>query len=190
MDQWINFYSSCFASREEAGAFVEECEALSGPHSAKIIMHQGQRLISLADDIPKIRPRRESLQLLFLIICAENIAKLADDFDGEGQSRRYVARFFERFLTPDEQERLGLSLLDADDHLQRPLGFGKVVDFLYKIRCSVVHEGVYWDLAFHDGRMPMLNVFPTQKVIAHLTFQQLRDLVAKGCVRATQSRLR
>ena len=189
MDQWIDFYALCFASRDEARAFVQQCEALSGPHAAKIIMHQGQRLISLADDIPRIRPGRESLQLLFLIICAENIAKLADDFDGEGQSHRYVGRFFEQFLTPYEQDRIGLSFLDADDHLQRPLGFSKVVDFLYEIRCSVVHEGVYWDLAFNDGSMPMLNVFGTQKVIVHLTFPQLRDLVAMGCVRATQSRL-
>lgn len=189
MDQWVDFYAPFFPSRSEASVFVQQCEALPGPHAAKIIMHQGQRLVSLADDIPKIRPKRESLQLLFLIICAENIAKLADGFEGEGQSRRYVGRFFERFLEQDEQHLLGRSLLDADDHLQRPLGFPRVLDFLYDIRCSVVHEGVYWDLALHDGRMPMLNVFSGQTVIAHLTLQQLRNLVVVGCVRAAQSRL-
>jgi len=43
---------------------------------AKLIMHQGQRLVSLAEDVLRIRPKRESMQVFFLVVCGEAVAKL------------------------------------------------------------------------------------------------------------------
>ncbi|MBD3671243.1 MAG: hypothetical protein HUJ29_10750 [Gammaproteobacteria bacterium] len=79
MEKWINFYEPFFPNRDDATSFVEKYEELcpdGKAHTAKIMMHQTQRLVSLADDIPNIRAGNETLPLLFLLVCAEHIAKL------------------------------------------------------------------------------------------------------------------
>jgi hypothetical protein len=69
-----------------------------------------------------------------------------------------------------------------------PLGFEKVVDLLYAVRCDVVHEGKYWGFSFHDGSTPMLNVDPD--VTVYLTFKELRDIIVKGCINAIKDKLK
>src|SRR5690606_10903130 len=111
--KWLRFYEPFFDSEQEAVAFVAPLEELRlghPRHTAKIMMHQAQRLVSLADDIPKIRKGNETLPLLFLLVCAEHIAKLSDGFDGEGKSRAYVRNFFEWFLSKEQQEELTLGI--------------------------------------------------------------------------------
>lgn len=151
-------------------------------------MHQGQRLISISDDIPRIRPRDESLKLLFLMMCAENIAKLHDQFQGEGQSRAYVRRFFETFLQPADQNAIGVAFADHSQHSMPKLGFRAAIDMLYEVRCDVVHEGNYSDFVFHDGNTPMLNCDPD--VISYMTFDEFRAVVIRGCIIAVQDLLR
>ena len=122
-NKWLLFYGPLFASVDDARGFVETLEALCNGdprHPAKIMMHQTQRLISLADDLPSIRPNNETLQLLFLLIYAEHIAKLFKDFTGEGQSRAYVRNFFRWFLSLEQQQRLCAGILRHD---QTPLRY-------------------------------------------------------------------
>jgi hypothetical protein len=185
MDEWIDFYAPFFVSREEAALFVERFEGLTledSHHPAKIMMHQVQRLVSLADDLPQIRPQRESLQLLFLLICAEHISKLHDNFDEEGRSRAYTRRFFEELLPEKYRDSLrrGFSSID-----RQPLTVREIVDLLYDVRCDVVHEGNYWGFHFHDGRTPMLNTDPD--VIVNIMFQDLRAIVVLGCIEAVRT---
>ena len=150
-------------------------------------MHQTQRLISLADDIARIRPHEEALQLLILIMCTENIAKIYDSFQGDGQSRAYVKKFFNDFLTQNDQQTLGNGFTDNDDPQSRPIGFNRAVDILYDIRCDVVHEGNYTDFAFHDGRTTILNTDPN--VTAHLRLKDLCRIIVQGCIKAATDRL-
>lgn len=186
MEKWIAFYEQCFPSRNAAQAFVEELEAVTDrtmpKHRAKIMMHQVQRLISLADDVLKIREGRESLQLLFVLICAENIAKLFHNFDDEGQSRAFVRRFFSEFVVGGDRAVLESSFFTHD---AIPLDLQAVVDSLYSVRCDVVHEGQYWGFRFHDGGTPMLNTDPD--VTVHITFAKFRAIVVRACVRAIQT---
>jgi hypothetical protein len=112
MDEWLEFFRPHFDSETETVRFVEECESQSSPaNTAKILMHQTQRLVSLADQVLEIRPYDESLHVLFLIMCSENISKLQDGYVGEGKSRTYVRRFFERFLSQADKDFLGMALL-------------------------------------------------------------------------------
>jgi len=181
MDQWIDFYAPFFASHEKARIFVERFENLSfknSHHPAKIMMHQAHRLISLADDLPQIRPQRESLQLLFLLICAEHISKLHDNFSGEGRSRAYTRRFFEELLPEEHRDSLRCGFSHIDHH---PLTVREIVDLFYDVRCDVVHGGRYWGFHFPDGQTPVLN---TPGVIVNMRFQDLRALVVLGCIEA------
>jgi hypothetical protein len=182
MEKWINFYAPFFENPEAARRFVENFESL-GPedmkHPAKIMMHQAQRLVSLADDLPQIRAQRESLQLLFLLICAEHISKLHDNYDQDGQSRAYTRHFFEEILPEEYRTSLqrGFSRFN-----QKPVTLREVVDLLYDVRCDVVHEGKYWHFHFHDGQTPMLNTDPD--VIVNLRLYEFRAFVVIGCINA------
>ncbi|TKB75636.1 MAG: hypothetical protein E8D46_02090 [Nitrospira sp.] len=190
VNEWLNFYLQYFPTKTEARDFIEACEQQVPPNNtAKILMHQAQRLISLSDDILEIRPHTDSLRLLFLLMCAENIAKLHDGFTGEGHSRNYVRKFFKDFLSDNDKQGLGAGFRDnsASAHLLPTLGLDRAVDMLYEIRCDVVHEGEFWSFAFHDGTMSMVNTDPD--VIADITFDSLRDIVVRGSINATRSKL-
>ncbi|MEC4890824.1 MAG: hypothetical protein RI101_12265 [Nitrospira sp.] len=189
MEPWLSFYLPHFALLEEAEHFVQACEnlhPLAPNHDAKIMMHQTQRLISIADDLPQIRPHKEPLQVLFLIMCSENIAKIHDGFSGEGKSRHYVQQFFNKFLPQSDKDTLSHGFTVNTDLLP-PIGFSKAVDLLYDIRCEVVHEGNYTDFAFHDGRMSLVNTDPA--VTAEISLVQIRDIVVRGCIRAVKDKL-
>lgn len=182
MEKGIDFYKPFFKDLDETHNFVKGLEKL-GPgdpmHPAKIMMHQVQRLVTLADDLPKIRPQRESLQLLFILICAEHIAKLHDNFDKEGQSRAYTRRFFEVILSDIEMDYLKKGFSSFD---RTPLSVREIVDLLYDVRCDVVHEGSYWGFHFHDGKTPMLNTDPD--VIVNIRLSDLRTILVRGCINA------
>ena len=181
MDTWLRFFGPHFPSNEALLKFIEPLEALvleDSRHPAKIMMHQTQRLISIADDLPAIRSGKESLQLVFLLICAENLAKMHDHFTGEGQSRAYVRKFFEVLVSGDDRDVLEHSFT----HGMRPIPLRGIVDMLYDVRCDVVHEGKYWGFHFHDGRTPMLNTEPDVNVFIQLS--SFRDIVVRGCIAA------
>lgn len=184
VERWLPFFEPCFPAPADARVFVESLESLQlgdPRHQAKIMMHQAQRLISLSDDLPQIRKGNEGLRLLFLLVCAENIAKIANKFDGEGQSKAYVRNFFRWFLTSDEQGVLCSGITHQD---RRPLSLQQAIDALYNVRCDVVHEGKYWGFHFNDGETPMLNTEPD--VIVSLTLAEFRALVIRGCIRAVE----
>ena len=103
MEPWLSFFASYFEDGRRPEEWILQCE---DHEVAKIMMHQTQRLISLAEDLPLIRPHDECLRLAFLLICAEHIAKLEDGSDGQGESRKYVKQFFEKFVEGKDQDRL------------------------------------------------------------------------------------
>jgi hypothetical protein len=186
--RWLSLYEPFFESEIEARTFAESFESLKlgNPlHPAKIMMHQAQRLVSFADDLFKIRKNNETLPLLFLLICAENIAKLSDNFNGEGHSKLHVRNFLSWFLTPEEQDKLCTNITRND---RRSLYLQETIDALYEVRCDVVHEGKYRGFHFHDGGTPMINSEPD--VVVSLTLDDFRSLVVKGCIRAIKGYLR
>jgi hypothetical protein len=182
VNRWLPFFEPFFESRNDAFEFVDSLERQpygTQRHRAKIMMHQAQRLISLSDDFPTLRPNNEGLPLLFLLICAENMAKLADNFEEEGHSKQYTRNFFNWFLAKEEKERVRTGITT---HKREPSTVDAAVDALYEVRCDIVHEGRYWGFHFHDGDTPMLNCEPD--VIVSITLNQLRNIVVKGCIRA------
>lgn len=191
MTKWINFYRPFFASDDETKSFVNTCEELApdvANHDAKIMMHQTQRLVSIADDLSNLRPGREALQLLFLMICVEHISKLHDGFTEDGQSKRYVKRFFAEFITEAAKDKLGKSFVDNGSMPMTALGIERAVDLLYSVRCDVVHEGKYWGFSFQNRQLPMVNVDPYVNV--YITIGELRDIIVKGCITAIEDKLR
>jgi hypothetical protein len=150
MTKWLDFYRPYFASEVEAQRFVRECEG-SSDEAAMVIMHQAFRLVTISKKMAEIQPGRDALELLFLLICAENVSKLHDDFHDEGKSRHYVQRFFSEFLSGSEKARLEKTFLTVD---LDPMRLGQIIDLLYDTRCDVVHEGKYWGFSFSSYGVP------------------------------------
>jgi len=187
VEKWIEFYRPFFGSDEEVKSFVKRCEELPPENNtAKIMMHQTQRLVTIADDIIKIKPGRYSLQILFLIICAECIAKLFDGYKEEGKSKQYVKSFFDKFLSNKDKRGFEDSFSDVN---MNNLGFDKTVELLYEIRCNVVHEGKYWDFTFNENDCPMLSIIDSQTITVYLSYQDLRGFVIRGCIGAISDKL-
>jgi len=185
MTDWFAFYQPFFPSSEEARKFVDDCEAQSPPSNvAKLIMHQGQRLVSLAQEIPTIRPSRESLQVFFLIVCAEAIAKLDASGGAALGSRRAVRDFFSSCVPDPSRSRFGDGFTS---HSHTPLGPQGAADILYDVRCDVAHKGNYWGFTLKHGGTPMLTSAPP--VIAHLTIEELIQIVVHGCIAAARRHL-
>ena len=186
MEKWITFYENSPSNLENVTDFIEKLERINDPtiilHRAKIMMHQTQRIITLADDIIQIREGKDSLQLFFVLTCAENIAKLYHHFDQEGKSKEYVRRFFSEFIVDNDRTVLENSFFRLDG---TQFNIKSVVDCLYSVRCDVVHEGRYWGFHFHDGQTLMINMSPD--VTVHITFSEFRAIVIRGCVYAIQN---
>jgi hypothetical protein len=179
MEKWINFYIPYFTNEDEARNFVECCENESGPTSAKLIMHQTQRLISLSNEVAILRPGQDGLQLLFLIVCAETVAKLAYNYNGEGKSKEYVTKFFSDFVNDVDKTRITHGFVGFKNE-QFP--FETIIDKLYRIRCEVVHEGRYWGFSFSENGNPTYNAIPP--FIVRIQIQELRDIIVIGSIHA------
>ncbi len=91
------FYASAFPNAGDSVRFFEEVEALpsASRQRVKAVLHQAARMLWLADRIDDVARGRPALQILFFLIAAEAVAKLAFNFSHEGKSRHYVHRFFE-----------------------------------------------------------------------------------------------
>ena len=209
MSEWVDFYESYLASRVEAEGFVNSCEEQEPPNNkAKIIMHQGQRLVSLAQEIPKLRPNRESLQVFFLVVCAEAVSKLDAD-STSGGSKAAVVRFFKEFVPADQQLTLAngvrrrqhtderrtsgsegtdwMNPASGEERAQRQLA--DAVDVLYAVRNSVAHEGNYWDFSLRSGDVRMLSIVEGWVVNSNITISSLCSVVAHGCIEVARRNL-
>ncbi len=188
--KWTAFYEPFFKSRLEVEEFVARCEATQPPaNRAKLIMHQGQRLVTLADDIPNLRPSAEGLQLLFLLTCAEHVAKLYDDYDGEGRSRSYTQKFFSDHVPAASGAILALGFgIEAPPPMgERMLSLTEAVDLLYKIRCEVVHEGRFWQFPFQTDMA--LSLVERPEITVYLRYTELKAAVSLGVIAAAQALL-
>ena len=191
VNKWEQFYREYFLSEEDLIVFVDSCEKLElndDTHRAKIMMHQGQRLLTIADAMADVEEGHEPLKLLFLLIAAENISKLSISTNEPGRSKYHVKRFFNEFCSEadknDITNRFQICGVEAS--------FDDLICMLYDIRCDVVHEGKYWGFDFATVKRPsVLTGANGAKVLRiQITYEQFRDIVARGIVLAVQQTIR
>lgn len=122
------------------------------------IMNQIVWFVTLADDIDKIRPRRDPLRILFFKICLESICKINDlktsdffekfekCFSEEGKN--YILSHF-KFSFIDEPIKFNNeSSVFFDNHEGYDL---TISDFLLIVKATrdiVAHDGDYWSTQF------------------------------------------
>lgn len=186
MEAWKTFYRPYFDSERLLSNFVETCEGLEpadNRHRAKIMMHQGQRLISLSENAASLEAEKDPLKLFFLIVCAEAVAKLHADYKKEGKSKQFVRDFFHAFCTDEEKS----ALLKGIEICRSKPDFDDVIDALYRIRCDVVHEGRYWGFSFATAKIKSMITGHAGRVMkVTITYNELKNIVCNGVIRATR----
>jgi len=185
ISKWLDFYRPFFADEPTLAAFVDSCAAQSGAtRAAKIIMHQVRRLVVLADEMQGLRSRRDSLSVFWYMVCAEAVSKLQAEFEAEARSHEHALRFFTDFSSAADKQRMTGGFRHPDNLL--PMTLSQVVDTLYAVRCSVAHEGNYWEFTMAEG-LDMINM--AQPAIVSMTLGELRDIVVRTGIVAARSRL-
>jgi len=149
------------------------------------MMHQGQRLITLANNSECMDRDRDPLKLLFLLIAVEAVSKLFDNFNESGHSKKYVIRFFEQF-TADEEKIFILDNIEIRNKDDTTLE--DIIKTLYAIRCDVVHEGMYWRFNFANDNHRSILTFGDGEQILRVTtpYEELRDIIIRSIIRATE----
>lgn len=118
------------------------------------------RLVTLADDIVKIRPGKDSLRILFLIIAIETLEVI------KGSDKTKVVMvidFFENNISGADKTRIlenvkksrGDKNYKPGDSLEITIEvFARIIN---AVRNMFVHEGDYWSFSFGDYKYPLLQ---------------------------------
>jgi len=202
---FVSLYRPVFRTLAECQEFCQHVESLPPPSQPKIMLHQAGRMLWLADQIEGVAAGRPAFQILFYLVAGELVAKIVFNFRGEGESRKYVHRFFEEICSGD-RSRLANGFFELEGRGRRYLSCEEVVDVLYDVRCDVVHEGRYYDFNMRRTGHPMR----THRVLAkrqpissqscsvpawpvnlrtELSASELREIVLRGVVTATRKLL-
>lgn len=181
----VEFYSSAFSSTEKAKEFIDHIKKTNGP--SKIILYQTARMIYLAETIHQ--KGRPSLQVLFFLIAAEAVAKLVDNFHGEGQSRQYVKKFFKNICNTKHQDKLSKAFKKQDTEIdfmsEDYLTIDETIYLLYDVRCDVVHRGIYFDNLYLKDNYIDENISFTwnnQSISPNISTNDLCDIIMEGTI--------
>ncbi len=143
---YARFFASAFVGGTRAARqFHDSLSSAGGQqiHNALLIMNHTARLLWLADRVERVARGRPGLQIMFFMIAAEAVAKLFDDYAGEGDSKRYALRFFASICSQEHRDRL-VALSSGLPHAgSSPTA---VAEHLYRIRCDVAHRWRYFGL--------------------------------------------
>ena len=152
---------------------------------ARVVLHQAARMVWLGDQIDQVARGRPALQILFLMIAAEAVAKLADSFEDEGQSRKYVKQFFLKICSDDHRVQLGRAFRGSAGWLTAE----DAVDFLYVVRCDVAHWGKYFELHLPRPELDEKELIIRREettLVATIPIGELRRIILEGAVLAAR----
>jgi hypothetical protein len=172
----VEFYTPAFGGRVPAQLFYESVSntGVPGKQTAKVILNQAARMIWLGDRIQEVSLGRPALPLTFCIIAAEAVAKLADGLEEEGKSRAYVRHFFSDLCTAEQRAGIHLALQWANP--RPPSSPDDMADYLYSMRCDVVHEGRYFEMTVPSD----LCVGEVRMVVLEGAIQAARNVAARS----------
>jgi hypothetical protein len=130
------------------------------------------------DSIARDRP---ALKILFYVISAEAVAKIVNNYNSEGQSKKHVIKFFEEICDSNQQTTLEKAFLrDTGKYLN----LREAIELLYDVRCDVAHEAKYF--SFHlkssASNPPETTIVGGFTGTSHITANDLRGIILAGSV--------
>lgn len=151
-----DFYVDYFNSEEDMLAFfVKVFKNDENDKKPRQMMNQIKNLVSIANDIDKIRPARDPLRIFFIKTCLEALwaiskikkkefyEKFPSYMSSEGQE--YILNNFS--LTRIEEENINDMFEESYE-----LTIEDFFEIIKTVRDIVAHEGTYWEMQFfaHD----------------------------------------
>ena len=184
---------SAFPDRDSADSYITSVERIADdPNIPATIVHQAARLLCLSDRVEEFAKGRPALQILFFIMAAEAVSKLFYKYQGQDHSKAYVNKFFNEFCTEKHRRLLSRAMKRDDTFMTTE----DCVDFLYKIRCDVAHEGRYFHLSLPESTIPedislsqlqsVGSYIDDARVDSYISSGDLRQIIVEGSVRASQ----
>lgn len=169
--EWIDFYSEHLDCSELVNV-INACMTLdpSAPEfNARRMMLQCKRLVDISNAQQQATINNHALKLFFIIVLAENSAKFYYEFDGDGQSKKHVRKFFEEMMPEHHRGFLQKNITNPG----QPPCLRFAVDFLYSVRCDVAHEGMYYKFHFRDSSYPLMVDAGDKMASISLTYEDL-----------------
>jgi hypothetical protein len=152
----VEFYKDYFQSATELEKFLFNVyEYPNDPDSEtitpRIMINSVQRLVTLADDMDKVRPQKPALKVFFLAVCIESLYVNAK-FDKRFKKYEMIIDFFENYISQYDKDfiinRIRRSL--ADDKFVPGKTFDSKITMeifsriINEVRNTFVHQGDYW----------------------------------------------
>jgi hypothetical protein len=179
------FYSDFFENDTTYTDFYAKLKKCS--NNAPKMFHQTARMIWLSDKIEQYTTYRPAIRLLFYLIVAELVSKLYDNFDGEGWSNKYIHSFFNDFCSDRNKAILNNSVYKK----KVLLNLSDVIDYFYKIRCDIVHEGNYYKYSFKEDTDNNYNSnydLP-QEYKVNIRIAELRNIIIETSLTAVEKKM-
>lgn len=159
--------------------------------TAKIILHQTARLVSLADWMSEAAPARPALKIFFYVVLAEAVAKLASGFAGKGESRAHVQCFFEKYCSTEHRQQLERSFRRIRNGPHPFMSAAEAIDVLYNVRNDVAHRGQYFTFnLLEHGHTATITPYESESIEAHLSPERLRQIVVCAAATAAEQLVR
>lgn len=166
-----DFYVDYFKSEEDMLAFfVKVFKNDENDKKPRQMMNQIKNLVSIANDIDKIRPARDPLRIFFIRICLEALCAI---------SKIKKKEFYEKFpsyMSSEGQEYiLNNFLLTGFEDEYKNFRYEAIHDLtiddffmiIKAVRNIVAHEGTYWEMQFfaHDNDSTWISELITDRKI-------------------------
>lgn len=144
-----------FKDENELDTFITKILDFEGDLTVRRILNTVQRFITLSDEITFVSKGYTDLGILFLVSCIEAIYKLSYLEELKMSKQEIVINFFNKYVTQKDKEFIENSirlLYEPKLKLSRNITLSEFALLLVAVRNIVMHEGVYWNLAFRpDG---------------------------------------
>lgn len=184
---YTEFFAKALGDASAGSALYESARTASNA-AAKLILHQTARLVSLADWMDEVAPKRPALKIFFYVVLAEAVAKMATGFGGKGESRRHVRQFFETFCPPQSRRQLEHSFRRVRGGPHPFMSLSEAIEVLYDIRNDVARRGEYFCFnLLESGDSLTISPFGGETLEVHLSPEQLRHAVVAGAAAAAQT---
>jgi hypothetical protein len=142
---WKKFYRNEFNNLQDFWIFVKKCLGTKD-NRPNLILNIGKRFIDFADNSKKLAKNCGGFQIFFLVVCAESITRILEGTPYERQiSQKSVVKFCEdNFCDVDKKFfEETFSVLLSKNKCREKLSLKEIIDFFYRVRCAVAHNGVY-----------------------------------------------
>lgn len=148
--KWLKLYRPQFDAINDFHIFIDKC--VKADNRVNMILNRGERLIKLAD-----KSRFSSLKIFFLLVCVESIMRISDGKEYKiGISQKSIVNFCESNFCESDKDFFKNSFKNLF-HKNENLSFKGIIEFFYKIRCNVAHNGEYWGFCWGGDRVDSVN---------------------------------